>query len=64
MVKFIIIFLFFSPFLASRLAGLADSFYDEIKSLPMEEDGSKDMLESHVGSTGTKRFKKRKVIHN
>lgn len=44
-----------------RLLGLTDSFYDEIKALPLEEDFGEKMASFNNSSSGGKKFKKRKV---
>jgi len=44
------------------LLGLTDSFYDEIKSLPLGEPVSEQSENFENGGTGIKQQKKRKVI--
>lgn len=44
-----------------RLLGLADSLYDEIKSLPLEEDFGEQTTSF---SSGSRKLKKRKVFHS
>lgn len=44
-----------------RLLGLADSLYDEIKSLPLEEDFGE---QTSSFSSGSRKLKKRKVFHS
>lgn len=46
------------------LLGLTDSFYDEIKTLPLEDDGGEKMSGfSGGGSSGIRKFKKHKRRH-
>lgn len=45
----------------TRLLGLTDSFYDEIKSLPLDDDISEQANGLNYGSTRPGRFNKRKV---
>ncbi|XP_057977528.1 uncharacterized protein LOC131164401 isoform X2 [Malania oleifera] len=44
------------------LLGLAENFYDEIRTLPIEED-SGQMTNFDNGSSGRRKFKKRKMKH-
>lgn len=51
----------FPSFVYNRLLGLTDGFYDEIKSLPLEEDASEQMdyIDTH---RERKKSNKRKVF--
>ncbi|KAL2529636.1 Sas10/Utp3/C1D family [Forsythia ovata] len=45
------------------LLGLTESFYDEIKSLPLGDNFTKELTTSDVGSSRDKKLKKRKRKH-
>lgn len=45
----------------TRLLGLTDSFYDEIKALPLDDDISEHASGFNYGSSRTGKFNKRKV---
>lgn len=49
-------------FFVHRLDGLTDSFYDEIKSLPLEDNASEQMTSFGNHSGGERRHRKWKVI--
>lgn len=45
----------------SRLQGLTESFYDEIKSLPFEDNTGEQVMGSNNGSSRNGRLKRRKA---
>lgn len=54
------LYCFWLSFVYTRLLGLTDSFYDEIKTLPLEDDNSEQVTGLDYGSRKGK-LKKRKV---